>query len=420
MNNPPRAWVQRSAFVLIALLCYGILTLWVEERWAWSLFQTGAFGTALAWMLRWTFKPWRFAGSVLAVPLTTAPIWGLIQLMSGQTAYRWATWNAVLNWATDLVIFLLALQILMRRQVRHLFLRSLVWFGAAIAVIATLQTFTSEGKIFWMFPSGYSDLVLGPFVSRNQYAAFMEMILPITLWQALHAGRKAFGYCFMASLMVASVIASQSRAGSVLIVAEVGAVFLAAYLRGILAGRAALTFAAQFACMAVVFTAVVGWEELWHRFQQPDPYAVRREMLLSSIDMLRERPWTGFGLGTWPTVYPKYAYYDNGTFANQAHNDWAQWAVEGGIPLLLMMSSVAVLSFRRAVRSLWGIGLISVLLHCWVDYPMQQRPVLSAWFFVMLGALASSAPQKQEGEPPGTKIATSQECAAQSSTAPPK
>ena len=136
---------------------------------------------------------------------------------------------------------------------------------------------------------------------------------------------------------------------------------------------------------------MVGWEFLWQRFQQADPYAGRREMLHSSVDMVRERPWSGFGLGTWPTAYPQYAYYDDGTYANQAHNDWAQWAVEGGIPLLAMMLCFGAMIARPAARSLWGVGLLAVLAHCLVDYPMQQRPALAGWFFAMAGAVAARA-----------------------------
>ncbi len=111
----------------------------------------------------------------------------------------------------------------------------------------------------------------------------------------------------------------------------------------------------------------------------------------SSVAMVRERPWTGFGLGTWSTAYPAYALYDDGLFANQAHNDWAQWAVEGGLPLLAAMLAFGAVMAGPAVGSLWGIGVISVLIHCLVDYPMQQRPALAGWFFALAGALAGLA-----------------------------
>src|SRR4029078_13478389 len=97
--------------------------------------------------------------------------------------------------------------------------------------------------------------------------------------------------------------------------------------------------------------------------------------------MIAERPLTGFGLGTWPSVYPGYALFDDGTFVNQAHNDWMQWAVEGGMPFFLILLAVAAWSVRPAVQSLWGIGLCVVFLHSLIDYPMQQRPALEAYFF---------------------------------------
>jgi O-antigen polymerase len=125
-----------------------------------------------------------------------------------------------------------------------------------------------------------------------------------------------------------------------------------------------------------------------HRFLQSDPYAVRREFLRSSLAMIGDRPWMGFGLGTWSTAYPGYALFDNGLFANQAHSDWAQWTVEGGVPFFLFMLSIAVWSVRAAARWLWGVGVVSIFLHCLVDYPIQ-RPALSGLFFVLLGVLAA-------------------------------
>ena len=66
-----------------------------------------------------------------------------------------------------------------------------------------------------------------------------------------------------------------------------------------------------------------------------------------------------------------------------------QWAVEGGLPFLALLLGIAVWSVRPALRSLWGVGILSVWLHALVDYPMQQRPALTVFFFALLGALAS-------------------------------
>jgi hypothetical protein len=37
------------------------------------------------------------------------------------------------------------------------------------------------------------------------------------------------------------------------------------------------------------------------------------------------------------------------------------------------------------------VGMLFVFAHCLVDYPMQQRPALAAFFFAMLGAIACGA-----------------------------
>jgi hypothetical protein len=55
-----------------------------------------------------------------------------------------------------------------------------------------------------------------------------------------------------------------------------------------------------------------------------------------------------------------------------------------------MLLWLAAMALPAAWRSVWGIGLVSVWVHCLVDYPLQQRPGIGAWFFVLLGVLAAS------------------------------
>jgi O-antigen ligase len=249
--------------------------------------------------------------------------------------------------------------------------------------------YTAGGRIFWLFPSGYADYVMGPFVYRNHYAAFLEMILPVALWEALRDRRRAFVYGAMAAAMFASVVAAASRAGTMLMCAEAAAVVLAAWWRGLAPGRTAARVLAAFAAMAVLFSAMAGWQALRRRMWEPDPYGGRREFAISSVHMVHDRPGMGFGLGNWARAYPGYALFDDGTYVNQAHNDWLQWAAEGGLPLFAMMLALAAMAVPVAWRSIWGIGLLSVWTHCLVDYPMQQRPAIGACFFTLLGVLAA-------------------------------
>jgi O-antigen ligase len=199
--------------------------------------------------------------------------------------------------------------------------------------------------------------------------------------------------------MFASVVAGASRAGVVLMSAEVMAVLLLTRTQRIGTTRGLAATVGWIAVPCLVFIALFGGTTLWHRFQEEDPYGVRRQMLRSSLDMVYERPWTGFGLGTWSIVYPRFAYYDDGTVANHAHNDWAEWSAEGGLACFAMMLSLAVMTLRPAVRSVWGIGIVAVWLHCLVDYPLQN-PVMAGWFFLLAGILAAGG--GQSGEPEST------------------
>jgi O-antigen ligase len=371
------------------LLVYAILTIWIDQRWAWGVAQFAVFGSLAVWAAGQLRRPSPVRGSLWLAPLCAAPVWGLLQLAAQRTVYRWGTWNAVLNWATWLALFFLALQLFQRSAARHWFLRFALYFGAGLTVLSTVQMFTSGGKFFWVFPSGYTDFVMGPFVYRNQYAAFLETILPIALWQALRDRRRAFASYAIAAAMLASVVAAGARAGSVLLAVEVAAALLVAWRRGMAPAGTLARGLAAFGAMAVLFTAIVSWQTLRQRFEEPDPLAQRRDFLVSSVAMLRQRPAMGFGLGNWARAYPQYALFDDGNYVNQAHNDWAQWAVEGGIPFFAILLALVAMAAPAAVRSVWGIGLVSVWVHCLVEYPLQQRPGVGAWFFVLLGMLAA-------------------------------
>jgi O-antigen ligase len=389
-DPPPPALVERSAIALLSLLIFAILTLWVHGRWALSLFQTGILALAAVWAVRMLMHPYRLRGNTIMIPAAGIVLWGVLQLALNKTVYRWETWNSVLNWGVNLVALVLAYQLFVHASVQRRFLRAVLIFGSILAVLSTLQMFSSD-KIFWLFPIRYPGIVPGPFVSRNLYAAFMELILPIALLQWLIRTRLAAIALVMGGVIVASVVASASRAGSILAGAEIAVVVALAWTRGAVSWRKTGWLIASFAGVLVLLIEVVGWDNLWNRFQTSDQFAVRRELNQSSWRMFRDRPAWGFGLGTWPDVYPAYALYDDGRFVNQAHNDWAEWAVEGGVPLFLMFGAIALLSLGPAFRSIWGIGVISVFVHCLVDYPLQELPALAAWFFVFLAAVTASS-----------------------------
>jgi len=381
--------------LLAAILFLGILSMWVPARWALSAFQIAVFALAAARILARAREGKTLAIHPTIVLLGAAVAWGLIQVFAGWTVDRFKTLNEVLNWTTNLALFALALELSRDQRRRERFLSGVLWFGTALAAVAMLTVFSSPpGMVFWGFNAGSELRTLGPFVYYNQYAAFIEAVLPLALVRAIFDERRfdqrrRMLYSVMGALLLASVVAGGSRAGTILCLAEVIAIPLLALGQGTVSRRAAGRVLLASLSTMIVLGAVAGWDVIWKRLQEPNPYAVRKDFLLSSLEMVRERPVTGFGLGTWSVVYPGYARFDDGRFANQAHNDWVQWAAEGGIPFFLLMAGVVGFAVRPAFRSLWGLGLLAVFVHCFIDYPMQQRPALAGFFFALLGIVSA-------------------------------
>ena len=381
------AWTGAALALLVA---FGFLTLWVPRFWPVSAVQVGVFALALGWIAGAAAGRLRLAFHPVMIPLAGAALVGCAQLALGVTAYPWATEVAVLDWFTRLVVFSLALQTGRDPRVAERLLRGLLWFAFALAVAAILQRFTSPDRIFWLFPTD-SATAMGPFVYHNQFAQFIETVLPVALFAAVTDRRRVWSRLLMAAVFFASVAAAVSRAGAALALLESLAVL--ALLRRRIRPRALAASAAGLALLAAAFVLAVGWEPLAKKFHREDQLAERRLLYASTLEMIGERPALGFGLGAWSVVYPAYARFDDGKRDNQAHSDWLQWAAEGGVPMAALMLLLAALLAKAAWRTVWGLGLIAVLLNALVDYPFQQRPVFGYYFFALAGLVCAAAAQ---------------------------
>jgi O-antigen ligase len=127
--------------------------------------------------------------------------------------------------------------------------------------------------------------------------------------------------------------------------------------------------------------------------------------------MFFHRPALGWGLGTFPTVYPSFRSFYTNLFVNEAHNDYAQLLVETGlIGFALMLWFVFCMyrsglprSSRRwefkwdgAVSLAALLGCTGLLVHSFVDFNLQI-PANAAMFYALCG-LAASPLAKPSGQ----------------------
>jgi O-antigen ligase len=258
----------------------------------------------------------------------------------------------------------------------------MLWTVTGLAVEAMLQVYSVPVKVFGIIPADSS--VVGTIYYKNHFAALMELVAPIALWEVKNGKLLSGGMCFAA--LFAATVTSASRAGTIGLLGEL-LVFMAIMVLGRqLRLGSALAVTGALALLVIAAVLVAGPERIWQRMQESHPYHLREQLARSTVEMIAERPSMGFGMGTWRFVYPRFARFDDSLIANEAHNDLAQWASEGGVPFLLFMTALIALLGKRIVQSVWGFGLVAVFVHCYVDYALRFPPLQFLWF-AMAGAL---------------------------------
>lgn len=334
--------------------------------------------------------------SSLLLLFAALPLWALLQVLISLTVYPEPTRLGVLATLSYACVVFLASRIPARRvdQVRL----ALLWFAFVVAVWAMLQSFTAGGKVFWIFPLEHPDpFLMGPIVYHNHWAVFVEIALPLAIYYALHKQKGPIWlYAAMAAALYASVVVAATRSGVLVCTLELIAAPLLIARKQRLHASLTRVLLPLFALL-LLGVLVAGPETVLQRLQN-DPTLQRADWNRSSLAMLHTRPWQGFGLGNWPLVYPQFARFDSGRFVNQAHNDWLQWAVEGGVLYAALWLAIAAIACRQTWRFPWALGVPAVFCQALVDYPFS-RPALAGWVLLVLGmTLASdskaSAPSK--------------------------
>jgi hypothetical protein len=366
--------LERSIFAaLAAAFAFGIATLWIPEMWPWAVFQSLVMTATAACLLLYAWKPagFRFDPWLLA-PLAVAAI-GAVQLALRKTVDIERTRRGVFEWATYASAAYLAFLGCRNARLRRRALQLFVLAGAALALASTVQNYAAPGRVLWLFDSGYSDGVFGPFVYHTKLANFAELAIPAALWLAVTEGRRRALYITAAVVLAATVVAAASRGGVGILAVEFIVVGIAA--RRSRLGRSHLGETAL-ATALVVAVATCGWEVAFERFASQNPLQdLRWPIASTSIEMAQQYWTTGSGLGTWSTVYPEFARFDAHIFINQAHCDWLQWLVEGGVLFPALMAVMLAAVIRSARCEWWTLGLAFVWLHGLVDYPAADAGV---------------------------------------------
>ncbi len=283
---------------------------------------------------------------------------------------------------------------------------TLVATGLLITVEAFVQAATGDTKIYGLWRPRWDWAVFGPYVSRNHFAGYVAMTIPLALafaaealqslrgewrrrrhgWLALgdRAGSSTVGLLAVAMALIAGLLAAQSRGGALAFLVSALALPLAFRQRwpaGLVVGIA-----------AILAVSWIGVDGIVHGFETRGIRWSRLAVWADVLRMVPRFPLLGAGFNAFGTAYPSYQTAWKGIWWGEAHNEYLQSLVDLGVAGAGLTAALLVLLFRAAIRAAprgaLEAGLLGSLLASaatnLVDFNWQI-PANAATFAVLAG-----------------------------------
>lgn len=347
----------------------------------------------------WTGLPGRDQ-MVLALEIAgLQPGWSPLSLTPDRT------WASALALTPPAALFLAALTLTPRQKERLVH----VCFVAAIAGIVLGAAQLVSGDRLYLWDWGTAGQVRGLFANRNHLASSILITLPFAIVLGAATLRRRdgrttalwFGALF-AGLVVVAIAAIRSRAGIALFVPVVLVSLLAAWIaagRGRMGLKLLVPVGALGAALTVV--AALALPPILERFDTSGAPEVRLERWPLVAETAQTYLPLGSGLGSFDAVYRSVEPLEelDGTFFNQAHNDYLEtWLETGWLGIGLILAFLVW--YARRSWTAWNappsrdadfqraasIGIGILLLHSAGDYPLRTA-TLAVVFAMCCGFL---------------------------------
>ena len=318
-----------------------------------------------------------------------------------------------------------------RRMCAVLLLWTFLVSGVGMAIVAILQKFTGADAVLWAIPSPNGNF-WGTFFYRNEAVAYLTLIIIISSvlyfyhlnlseQRGLSGGPHMLLFIFVA-IAYTSIALALSRGGIIFGGLMVGFFFCALIIRWL------CTLRTRKSLPLIVLTALLFGSGSYTAFRYVDIEAIQVrfgdvEKTIEMADrdsraittkmtweMFQEKPWFGWGAGSWRYVFPSYQKNDPDIYYLRydkkrgwvgrkiyyyAHNDIVQFLCEYGIVgcvfLLLVFAYWIGLQWFRISGNIFSVlmlqtGMVLVISHAAVDFILQSP----AYWLALNGAICVS------------------------------
>ena len=428
--NSTRPAPNRGLFALyLALLVWAPIPLGSNRPWAWAILELWVFALAIWWLLDFargkaSLGPTLKAAwpALLCAALWLGYVWlqllplpiELLQLLSPETARAYAalptsppaaapltldqygTLSGALKSAAYVAFFALTLALLDRRGRISTAAVTLVISGFAQAMYAGLDSLAQPGV------SAH-----GSFANRDHLAGYLVMCLSVGLgllianltgevaqsWKQFLRNIVAWILSprmllrLMLVVMVIALVLTHSRMGntsffvSLLITGTIGL---------LLAKRATRSMVVLIASLIIIDIFIVGAyfgvQRVLDRISETRLETEDRPQIAAdTLQMWKDYPVFGTGLGSYHIVFPRYSQQDLGALYTHTHNDYLEFGSETGLVGISLLGLLVLTSLLTALRAqvarhdrlMRGISfgaimsIIALGMHSSVDFNLQ-------------------------------------------------
>jgi hypothetical protein len=356
----------------------------------------------------WTQLPSREPIARLDEAIGLAGLWRPITLSPMRTA------NSLASLAVPFAVLALYCQLDDRR--RRYVLVALVGIAVASAVMGFFQLFAGRDSGLYLYAITHRGDAVGFFANRNHHAAFLAVGMLVAIHLAMEregpGGKMASVLAFAAAaVLVAGVVTNASRGGLLSAAVALVLVPLIVFARASAPEKAAAGTRRGWLTATLLALPALGIFALFALTQRSLALSrlladdaiedLRVQILPVLLEMTRAyQPW-GAGFGAFEQAYrmaePTALLVPN--YFNNAHNDWLQFAIEGGAGAVLIAVAMAVaLALRlagllragdrrgdpRISRAWLGFAILVVLgFASLFDYPLRTPSLMGVAFIAL-------------------------------------
>ena len=439
---------SRLLFYSFLMLCFWLpLPLGSNRVWAWSMMEFWVFSLGALWCVAYYFDQvhipkafWKarwWLGMFLLIPL-----WSFLQSLplsfhvlewlspSAVEVYKNAGLSqgalsldpvsskifAVKSLAIIVGAYLTLLLINTEHRLRQ-FIMVIVASGVFQAVYGALMTLSGLEYGFFIEKEHYRGVATGTFINRNHLAGYLEMCLALGIglmlaesvvhhgknWRAkarsmaqILLSRKIRLRLFLA-IMVIALVLTKSRMGNTAFFLSLslgGILYLYIGYKRYLAGRqthpvsrsAGILFVSLLVVDVFIVGAWFGIDRVVDRVENTSFASENRDEINKYALLMIADYWkTGTGGGSFYSSFPAYKGLDIGMSYDHAHNDYLQFTLELGLPMMTLTAILVLSVVMLALRVMWirrnllftgcafavVMGVTSILLHSFVDFNLQ-------------------------------------------------